>query len=148
MAVHRDGVTRFPQEAVERFQVAQKALSEGMRWGEAMQLLQERFGAVYDVGQSVEVETKVTSDALALQDIGSKLDRLVAAVEALAAAQKENSNLMERVDKLEAALTKTEPIAPNDLVLENKAQAVVEPSQSKGRKLFDKFFRRRGNHGE
>ena len=113
-----------------------------------MQLLQERFGAVYDVGQSVAVETKVTSDALALQDIGSKLDRLVAAVEALAAAQKENSNLRERVDKLEAALTKTEPIAPNDLVLENKVQAVVEPSQSKGRKLFDKFFRRRGNHGE
>lgn len=104
MAVQRDGVTRFPEEAVERFQAAQKGLSEGLRWGEMLRALHEQFGAVYDVGQTSEGVGEAIGSSVALAGIESKLDRLVTAVETLAVAQKANAALRERVDRLEAAL--------------------------------------------
>ena len=108
LAWTRDGVTRFPPEAVERFQLAHRTMASGQRWPEVARLIQERFPQTYDVEpdqqdeQSVAVETapavltgnvaKIADALVVIAKQSARLDRL----------ETENAELLRRLEAVEA----------------------------------------------
>lgn len=113
LARTRAGVTRFPEEAIERFQAAHEWIRSGLRWQEVESLLQERFGLVHEVEPEVEVYKAV--GASGAQDVLAKLADALAAIadqktriesleESLAAEAQERQALEQKLKVLEAEL--------------------------------------------
>lgn len=113
LARTRAGVTRFPDEAVERFQAAHEGMRAGLRWQEVESLLQERFGLVHDTEAEVEIYKAV--GASGAQDILAKLADALAAIadqkgriesleESLSSEAQERQALEQKLKVLEAEL--------------------------------------------